>query len=275
MLLALAQINTSPGATPLQAVPLRLDGQAGAHEIAAGAEVEITHGRHGTAWIDAERRRAAHVEVLIFDAKDHVDQRAPVHHVVEAAARIPPAVARRAVAGGTGSVAEVGDGRAMGVLEIGRRPAAGGEDHQPIPGIAEARADGEQVGDLVFAEHVRLEALGNGQDAAGASAFVEATAQRRFHAHDPSAPLPLRARVEAEDGVAVVGGDVRRDRARRGENVRDIVPGAAGIEAKVSPGPVVIRHRLLKGGLDRHIRCHGGRRGHRRERDTSRSGTAS
>ena len=24
----------------------------------------------------------------------------------------------------------------MGVLEIGRRPAAGGEDHQPVPGIA-------------------------------------------------------------------------------------------------------------------------------------------
>jgi len=74
--------------------------------------------------------------------------------------------------------------------------------------------------------------------------------------------------MDAEDGVAVVGGDVRRDRARRGENVRDIVPGAAGIEAKVSPGPVVIRHRLLMRGLDRHIRCHGGRRGHRRKRDT-------
>ena len=156
----------------------------------------------------------------------------------------------------------------MGVLEIGRRPAAGGEDHQSIPGVAEARTDGEQIGDLVFAEHVRLEALGNGQNAAGAPAFVEATAERRFHAHNPSAPLPLRARLEAEDGVAVVGGDVRRDRARRGEHVRDVVPGAAGIEAKVSPGPVVICHRLLKRGLDRHVRCHGRRRGHRRKRDT-------
>jgi hypothetical protein len=46
--------------------------------------------------------------------------------------------------------------------------------------------------------------------------------------------LPLRARMKAEDGVAVVGGDVRGDRARRGENVRDVVPGAAGIEAGVT-----------------------------------------
>ena len=47
--------------------------------------------------VNAERVFRAHVVVLIFDAEDHVDQRALVHHVVEAAAGIPAVVARRAV----------------------------------------------------------------------------------------------------------------------------------------------------------------------------------
>ena len=48
--------------------------------------------------VEAERIFRADVIVLIFEAEHHVDQRALVDHVVEAAAGIPAGVARRAVA---------------------------------------------------------------------------------------------------------------------------------------------------------------------------------
>ena len=48
----------------------------------------------------AERLLVVDIEVLILDAEDHVDQRALVHHEVEAAAGIPAAVARGAVLAG-------------------------------------------------------------------------------------------------------------------------------------------------------------------------------
>src|SRR5262245_20460521 len=75
-----------------KAIPMSLDGQPRADDVARGAQVEVADGRYNASWIDAERTRCADVEVLVFNAKDHVDQRAPVGHVVEAAARIPAAV---------------------------------------------------------------------------------------------------------------------------------------------------------------------------------------
>src|SRR5260221_237689 len=88
-----------------------------------GAQVEVAHRRYDAAWIDAERTRCADVEVLVFNAKDHVDQRAPVGHVVEAAARIPAAVVAHDAVSGAGRVANTGNGRAMRVLDMGRGKA--------------------------------------------------------------------------------------------------------------------------------------------------------
>ena len=221
---------------------MRLDGQPSADDVARGAQVEVAHGRYDAAWIDAERTRCADVEVLIFDAENHVDQRALVGHVVEAAARIPAAVVAHDAVSRAGRVANTGDGRAMGVLDMGRGKAPGREDQQPIPRIARARARREQIDDLVLAEDVFFKALRDRQDAARAAAFVVASAARGFRAENPGAPLPLRARVDTEDGVVVAGGDVGSDRARRREMVRDVIVRSAGAEADVSAGPVVIRH---------------------------------
>ena len=103
-----------------EAIPVRLDGQPSADDVACGAQVEVAHGRYDAAWIDAERTRCADVEVLIFDAENHVDQRALVGHVVEAAARIPAAVvADDAVSRAAQRAANTGDGRAMRVLDMG------------------------------------------------------------------------------------------------------------------------------------------------------------
>src|SRR5215813_3502483 len=75
-----------------KAISMGLDGQPGADDVACGAQVEVAHGRYNAAWIDAERTRCAHVEVLIFNAKDHVEKGALVGHIVEAAARIPAVI---------------------------------------------------------------------------------------------------------------------------------------------------------------------------------------
>src|SRR5262249_52581268 len=168
-----------------------------------------------TTWSDADRTRGADVEVLIFDAENHVDQRPPVGHVVEAAARIPAAVVAHHAVSRAGQVANVGDGRTMGVLDMGRGKAPGRKDQQLVPGIAHARARREQIDDLVLAEDVFFEALRDRQDAARAAAFRLASAARDFGAENPRAPLRLRAGVETEDGVVVAGGDVGSDRARR------------------------------------------------------------
>src|SRR5215471_18226841 len=120
-----------------EAIPVRLDGQSSADDVACGAQVEVTHRRYDASWIDAERTRCADVEVLILDAKDHVDQRAAlVGHVVEAAARIPAAIAAHgAVSSVAGPAANTGDARTMRVLDMGRGEAPGREDQQPVPGI--------------------------------------------------------------------------------------------------------------------------------------------
>ena len=103
------------------------------------------------AGIEAERIFRADVVMLIFEAEEHVDQRALVDHVVEAAAGIPAVVARLAVESGKiGLVAETGDSRASRGLEIGRSIATGRKDHETIPGVAQSRAHREQVGDLVL-----------------------------------------------------------------------------------------------------------------------------
>src|SRR5215467_5178146 len=142
-----------------EAIPVRLDGQPSADDVARGAQVEVAHGRYDAAWIDAERTRCADVEVLIFDAENHVDQRALVGHVVQAAARIPAAVVAHDAVSRAGRIANTGDGRAMRVLDMGRGKAPAREDQQPIPGIAHARARREQIDDLVLAEDVFFEAL--------------------------------------------------------------------------------------------------------------------
>src|SRR3984893_3728024 len=187
---------------------MRLDGQPRAYDVARGAQVEVAHGRYDAAWIDAERTRCADVEVLVLDAENHVDQRALVGHVVEAAARIPAAVVAHDAVSRAGRVAKAGNGRAMRVLDMGRGKAPGREDQQPIPCIAHARARREKIDDLVLAEDVFFEALRDWQHAARAATFVGASAARDFRAENPRAPLRLRARVDTEDGVVVAGGDV-------------------------------------------------------------------
>ena len=89
-------------------------------------------------------------------------------------------------------------------LEVGRSPTAGHEEHPAVEGPAQPRTQREQVGHLVLGELRRAED-GRGIDAAEAPALAGASAQRRFDAENPHAPLPLRANVEAEDGIAVPG----------------------------------------------------------------------
>src|SRR5262245_9859519 len=176
---------TRRGSAPEEPIALGLDGEPRAHEVASGTEREVAHVQRETARIDAERRLLTDLEVLIFDAEQHVDERTLVDHVVEAAAHVPAVViARGAVAAGAGSVAETGDGRAVRVLEVRRRPAAGREDHRPVPGVADPRAEREQVGDLVLAEHVGLEAQVNRQHHRWCCGIPGSTR---------SAPLPRRA----------------------------------------------------------------------------------
>src|SRR6266571_4877138 len=207
-----------------EAIPVRLDGQPSTDDVACGAQVEVAHGRHDAAWIDAERTRCADVEVLILNAEDHVDQRALVGHVIETAARIPAAIAAHgAVSSIAGPAANTGDARAMRVLDVGRGPAPGRKDQQPVPGIAQSRARREQIDDLVLAEDIFFEALCDRQDAARAATFVGASAARRFRAENPRAPLPLRAGVDSEDGVVVAGRDVGSDGSRRREMVSDVI----------------------------------------------------
>jgi hypothetical protein len=91
-----------------------------------------------------QNARAADVEVLVFNAKDHVDQRALVGHVVEAAARIPAAVVAHDAVSRARRVANTRDGRAMRVLDMGRGKAPGRKDQQQIPRIAHSRARREQ-----------------------------------------------------------------------------------------------------------------------------------
>jgi hypothetical protein len=91
----------SVGRTGIQeAVALGLDGETRAHQVAGGAQVVGPGASHVAAQIAADGVLVADVVVLIFDAEDDVDQRALVHHVVEASADIPaPLIARLAVAG--------------------------------------------------------------------------------------------------------------------------------------------------------------------------------
>src|SRR5215467_4380792 len=257
----------TPHARRAEAIPVRLDGPPSADDVARGAQVEVAHGRYDAAWIDAERTRCADVEVLIFDAEDHVEQRALVGHVVEAAARIPAAVvAHDAVSRAAQRAANTGDGRAMRVLDMGQGKAPGRKDQQPVPGVAHARARREQVDDLVLAEDVFFEALGDRQDAARAAAFVDASAARDFGAENPRPPLRLRAGVETEDGGVVAGGDVGSDRARRREMVRDVMVRPAGVEADVSAGPIVVRHWKRSWRLEWQLRRRRRRRDHHGKR---------
>src|SRR3954452_4208988 len=127
-----------------EAVTRSLDRQAGAYKVTLSAQIIVIDvvARRG----NAECGFGAHVVVLIFDAEDHVDQRALVHHVIDAAASIPAAVARRSVEVATRSVASAGDGRAIRPLEISRSITTGREEHPPIPSIAQPRTDRKQVG---------------------------------------------------------------------------------------------------------------------------------
>src|SRR5262245_65659699 len=105
---------------------MRLDGQPRAHDVARGAQVEVAHGRYDAAWVDAERTRCADVEVLILDAKDRVEQRALVGHVVEAAPRIPAAVvAHGTVSSAAQRAAHPDDGRPLRALDTGGGEAPG------------------------------------------------------------------------------------------------------------------------------------------------------
>src|SRR5262249_40155083 len=115
------------------------------------------------------------VVVLVFDAENCVDERAPVNQVIETAAGIPAAFARRAVFARSWSVAPAGHARAISPFEIGRCPAAGRKDHPAVPGVTEPRARGEQVGDFVLAERIE-EARAFRKRAAGAAALAEAAA---------------------------------------------------------------------------------------------------
>src|SRR5262249_48420221 len=75
----------------------------------------------------------------------------------------------------------------------------------------------------------------------------------RAASENPRAPLPLRAGVDSEDGVAVAGGDVGSDGARRREMVSDVIVRPADVEADVSAGPIVVRLRKRRGRLVRQV----------------------
>ena len=86
----------------------------------------------------------AHIIVLIFEAEDHIDQRALVNHVVEAAADIPAVIARCArLAKEPGPSQAVVTVLHVRPLEIGRSPTTGRENHKAVPSIAQPRADRE------------------------------------------------------------------------------------------------------------------------------------
>src|SRR4029077_12525625 len=186
----------------VEPVALGLDGQASAHDVAFGAQIFVPCGSRIAAGIEAERVLGAHVEMLIFEAEEYIDQRAFVDHVVEAAAGIPAVVARRAVK--PGLVAETVTRRASRGLEIGRSIATRRKDHEAVPGVAQSRAHREQVGDLVLEEGVG----GVGNTPARGPTLLEAPAQCGFGAENPGTPLPLRAGVEAEDAIAGAGREV-------------------------------------------------------------------
>src|SRR5262249_15640662 len=99
--------------SPDEEKSLSCDGQPRAGEDPGGAEIKAADGRWIAARTHAECTRSVEVEVLIFNAKDHVDQRALVDHVVEAAARIPAVVAARDPVSRTNATANTGDARAM------------------------------------------------------------------------------------------------------------------------------------------------------------------
>jgi hypothetical protein len=134
------------------------------------------------------------------------------------------------------------------------------------PGIAQSRARREQIDDLVLAEDIFFEALCDRQDAARAATFVGASAARRFRAENPRAQLPLRAGVDSEDGVVVAGRDVGSGGSRRREMVSDVIVRPADVEADVSAGPIVVRHRKRRWRLVRQVRRRCRRCDHRRKR---------
>ena len=63
-----------------EAVPLGLDGQASANDVALGAEVIVSCVARIATRVEAERVVRTDVEVLIFEAEEHIDQRALVDH---------------------------------------------------------------------------------------------------------------------------------------------------------------------------------------------------
>ena len=81
----------------VKSVPLCLDRQASPDDVAFCAQVCVPCAPGIATRVEAERIFRADVVMLIFEAEQHVDQRALVDHVVEAAAGIPAGVARRAV----------------------------------------------------------------------------------------------------------------------------------------------------------------------------------
>src|SRR5262249_21354696 len=146
---------------------------------------------------------------------------------------------------GARDAAQSGDVRAALSLQRGRSAAAGDEPHPTIPGIAEPRTDREQVGHLVLVREVGGEGR-SGQHAGEAAAFIEAGAQRRFHAPHPGAVLHLRASVEAEDAIAVALRLIAYGADERGSSrvrARDVVPYATDVAADIGTGPIVVDYR--------------------------------
>jgi hypothetical protein len=134
-------------------------------------------------------------------------------------------------------------------LRLADSPAARGEDHPTVPGIADLAACREQVGHLVLDGGVGGEA--RSQRAGLSAALIPASAQSRFGAQNPRAPLPLRTGMEAEDAFVVVGVDVVGDlihlraqtanlaeagRARRLIMLINLGPHATGVEADIGAG---------------------------------------
>ena len=74
---------------------MRLEGEADARKVAMRLmlEVEVILRAHDrAARIEAERGLAVQLEVLVFGAQNDIDERALVHHVFEAGARVPAVV---------------------------------------------------------------------------------------------------------------------------------------------------------------------------------------
>src|SRR5262245_32742521 len=84
--------NTS---VPEEAPAVRVDGEAGAGEVAMGAmlEVEVSLRPHDSAArMEAERGLGAQLKVLVLGAQNEIGERALVNHVFEAGARVPAIV---------------------------------------------------------------------------------------------------------------------------------------------------------------------------------------